>query len=305
MTDATMSGLAHHLSRIRAALERHANDGKTGSAARPPGAAPEGAGGEESPVGLLCETFGLTGFERDVLLLCAGVELDGDFARLVASISGRPQPTFSLALAALDEPHWSALLPTGPLRYWRIVELGDGPGIVGSLRRIDERILHFLVGLQYVDERIAALTAVAVPPAELAPAKQEMAERIAAAWSGAEATQALPIVQLYGADPKARLALASYSSALVEAALLVLDSRDLPEDEEAFVRFERLWEREALLTGAARMIVCGSKEAPDSPRLRRIERLAESAAGAMVLSTQEPLTLPGRETISFELAPGD
>ena len=60
----------------------------------------------------LCRRSGLSPFERDVLLLCAGVELDSRFAPLCAAAQGdpaRPYPTFSLALAALPEPHWSAL----------------------------------------------------------------------------------------------------------------------------------------------------------------------------------------------------
>ena len=60
----------------------------------------------------LCIDFGLTSFERDVLLLCAGLELDAGFGPLFAAAHGdpqRPYPTFSLALAALPDPHWSAL----------------------------------------------------------------------------------------------------------------------------------------------------------------------------------------------------
>src|SRR5690606_20861270 len=47
------------------------------------------------------ELFGLSGFERDVLLLCAGVALDATFARSVAQACGRAdgQPTFPFALA--------------------------------------------------------------------------------------------------------------------------------------------------------------------------------------------------------------
>ena len=52
----------------------------------------------------LCVDFGLSSFERDVLLLCAGLELDAGFGALFAAAHGDPQrsyPTFSLALAAL------------------------------------------------------------------------------------------------------------------------------------------------------------------------------------------------------------
>src|SRR5688572_8695605 len=81
--------------------------------------------GESRPHGMshppaldaLCQTFGLTEFERAVVVLCAGAELDGTFPSV---------PTFGLALAALPAAHWSALLPSAPLRFWHLVELGAG-----------------------------------------------------------------------------------------------------------------------------------------------------------------------------------
>ncbi len=83
----------------------------------------------------VCSAFGLTGFERDLLLLCAGVEMDTAFATLCAKAQVDPQraaPTFSLALAALPDPHWSALSPAGPLRRWRLIEVGSGGSLVTS-----------------------------------------------------------------------------------------------------------------------------------------------------------------------------
>ena len=55
----------------------------------------------------LAPTFGLSPFERDVLLLCAGIELDAGFAPACAppprATRAGPMPTFSLALAALPD----------------------------------------------------------------------------------------------------------------------------------------------------------------------------------------------------------
>jgi hypothetical protein len=47
-----------------------------------------------SALALLCETFELSPFERDVLLLCAGVELDVSFAAACSQVIGRPLPTW-------------------------------------------------------------------------------------------------------------------------------------------------------------------------------------------------------------------
>ena len=73
---------------------------------------------------VLCETFRLTEFERNTLLLCAGVELDGSLARRCAAAQGQSHafaPTFSLALAVFPDADWGALAPSAPLRRWRLI----------------------------------------------------------------------------------------------------------------------------------------------------------------------------------------
>ena len=99
---------------------------------------------------MLSAMFGLSTFERNLLMLCASVELDSTFAGLCAEAQGtaaRPFPTFSLALAALPEAHWSAMTPAAPLRRWRLIEMGTGSALTVSPLRIDERVLHYLAGV--------------------------------------------------------------------------------------------------------------------------------------------------------------
>ena len=83
----------------------------------------------------LCVAFGLSPFERNLLLLCAGIELDSTFAACCAAAQGDPRklyPTFSLALAALPGAHWSALSPSSSLRRWRLIELTGNEGLVAA-----------------------------------------------------------------------------------------------------------------------------------------------------------------------------
>ncbi len=99
------------LSRIRKLLEVKA--GKEATAAEAVSVPSE----IPSALGQLAPIFGLSTFERDILLLCAGCELDGNFPALCALAQGDPQknyPTLSLALNILDSPHWSAFTPSAP-----------------------------------------------------------------------------------------------------------------------------------------------------------------------------------------------
>src|SRR5262249_41235023 len=130
--------------------------------ARAPTAVPTTLGHAARPMALdrLCNLFRLSPFERDVLLLCAGVELDTSVARLVASLHGatqRSHVSFSLALTLLRDAHWSALSPGAPLRRWRLVEIPPGTAITAGPLRIDERVLHYLTGVAAPDERLAGI----------------------------------------------------------------------------------------------------------------------------------------------------
>jgi hypothetical protein len=111
--------LSRSIADVRAALARHAARSLSADAPSSPRQEPQ-EGGESGapirPVGSfalddLAAAFGLTPFERDVVLLCAGVELDAGVASDCERAHGsqRSYPTFGLALAALPGAHWSAL----------------------------------------------------------------------------------------------------------------------------------------------------------------------------------------------------
>jgi SpoVK/Ycf46/Vps4 family AAA+-type ATPase len=287
--------LTAEIARIASRLRAHA-----GAQAEGPGSLESPYEASASPLALLCETFGLTPFERDVLLLCASVELDAECATLVARLQEGGAPTFSLALAALDEPHWTALLPTGPLRYWRLVEAG--PSLTTGPLRVDERILHYLLGLQYVDERLAASIDLPPPPEELVPSHRALAERVAAACDCADSGgEPCPLVQLSGADLLAQRDIAAAAAALTGRALLLIHAADIPEGGEALDRFQRLWEREVLLAPALRMIVSEPAEGPDAGAGHRLERLIERTANPLILSSREPRPPGGRTPVTLEV----
>ena len=69
----------------------------------------------------LCELFGLSSLDRQLLLLCVAMELDEELPRLCAAIGQSPMPTLSLAQMLFDGDH-SALAPTAPhdamRSYW-------------------------------------------------------------------------------------------------------------------------------------------------------------------------------------------
>lgn len=252
----------------------------------------------------ICKIFALSEFERDVLLLCACMEFNGDFASLCAAAQSDTQrafPTFSLALAALPNAHWDAVAPNSPLRRWRLIEVAEGRALALCPLRIDERILHYLVGNRYLDERLAGMVESLPETGELVPSHQKQAEQIAAVWSQTSATSVLPVVQLCGAEPTSKKAIATKVCKMLNASLCVIPAQVMPYVPSELENFIRLWEREAVLSGSALLLDCERIEMADSARTTAIERLIERVNGYLFVASRERIPFLQRPVVSFDV----
>jgi hypothetical protein len=249
----------------------------------------------------LAAVFSLSPFEREVLLLCAGMELDADFPRLCAEAQGdarRTYPTFSLALAALPEPHWDALTPAGPLRRWRLIEVTSGTEpLVHSPLRIDERVLHYLAGVSYLDERLQGLVEpIADAPEDLPPSHAELARGVSRLWADEDEGGAWPVVSLCGNDIAGKRAVASAACAAQGLRLYVLRAADLPASAAEREALARLWEREAILQ--SRALLVETDEADASPS---VVSFVESVRGVMLVASREAPRTRRRPALRVEV----
>lgn len=309
--EANQRYLVAALALVRQALERHAArvQGRPLPAAGEAPAAMEAARRAlPAPAALdtLCMAFGLSPFERNVLLLCAGVELDAGFAALCTEVQGAAQhtgPTFGLALAALPEAHWSALSPNAPLRRWRLVELERGEALTQCVLRIDERVLHYLTGVACIDERLAGLVHPLAPPSALPPSQQALATRIAALWAPARAGTEPPLLQLCGEAPAGTHAVAAAACVKLGLRLYVLQAADLPLNPAEREMLARLWEREAALTGSALLLDCEELDAGEAaqPVLSAARRFVESVHGFVAVAGREPLAGISRTLLRLDV----
>jgi ATPase family protein associated with various cellular activities (AAA)/winged helix domain-containing protein len=311
--EANQRALQAALAEVRHVLERHAA-ADTAAGAPAAAAAESGAGCDapsdalEPPAALdaLTRAFGLSAFERRLLLLAAGPELDSGFAAAVAAAQGDPgrrRPTFGLALAALPEAHWSALSPEAPLRRWRMVEV-RGDSLTGGELRIDERILHYLVGVQHLDERLVGWVEPLAAPAEASPSQQVLAERLAAAWSrAAGAGEPLPLLELTGAGAAAKRAVAAAACARLGLALRLLRAAGLPAGATELEGLARLWEREAALAASALYVEVEDGE--DPARDSALGRFLDLLRGPVVVAARERRRPGMRPVLGFEVAPPD
>ncbi|WP_030608502.1 ATP-binding protein [Streptomyces fulvoviolaceus] len=269
------------LARVDAHAARAAGSGDVPGTALVPA---EGPG--TAPLDALVACFGLTSFERDLVLLAAAHELEPTTAARCAAACGDPErahPTFSLALAALAEPHWSALTPVAPLRRWRIVELDDASRLTTTRLRLDERILHFLLGSPYLDARLHGQLRRSPVPEALPPSYDLAADRVAEGWTNGTET---PLVELTGGESRSRADLAAAAAARSGLGLYAMSAEDVPSDPAERDRLARLWQREAILLPAALLVEVAEL---DRDQRAATEAFLAAAAVPMVVSSEDPL----------------
>ena len=292
-----MDAVAHVLAHVR----RHA--GETTPA---PGDAFPAAVGEEFALNRVVDAFNLSSFEVGILLLCAGMELDGavpDLCTRAQPDGAHPYPTFALALAALPGAHWSALSPGAALRYWRLIDVGSGPSLVSSPLRIDERVLHFLAGVQHLDEHLAGYVAPEPAADALLPSQATLAATIADVLAQtAQRQDELPVVQLVGGDSDAKRAIVAAACARLGVTPYRMPVAALPTAPHDLDALVRLWQREAVLSGAALLVDGDASDAQDAAHWSAVARFAEHVGGALFLCTQERRQLARRVVVSFDVA---
>ncbi len=254
---------------------------------------------------VLANRLGLSPFERDLLLLCIGMELDTRFPALCAQAQHdptRPYPTFALAFAVLDEPSWDALSPERPLRYWRLLDIHQ-PGaqpLIGASLSADERVVNFVKGLNYLDDRLAPLLA-PLPAATLPPSQRAIADQLLDGLRHVPMGNALPLMQLLGSDSVSKQAIAQTVAAALGVQAYRLPAELLPvgtADQETLLR---LWQRESRLLPLALYLDASDIGRGDSAA-PALGRLLARAGGLSFVDAREPWSGGSMHALSVDVA---
>lgn len=227
----------------------------------------------------LTQAIGLSGFERDVLLLCAGVVMDGRVRAACAAQTGnslQTYATFDLALEKLAEPHWSALTPLRPLRRLRMIDVRDEHALTASPLSVDERLLHYLAGVNCLDTRLAAIVRACAKPQLLAETHEAAIETAA---TGLDSGRAKAVVQVVGQDVASHREVARRLSAKFGLQLHELNAHDIPASADDAEALAALWHRESLLLDSALLLHVGDSD-PET-----IARFLERLSGLVLVSS--------------------
>lgn len=239
---------------------------------------------EQPPaIDILTAIFDLSPFERDLLLLCAAVEMEADLGEFCGRLTGRPQrnsPTFGLALSLLPNAHWSALAPASPLRHFRLIEIESGSGLASAPLRIDERILHFLAGSNRMDARLHSILRFEPPTAPLAEDQQALLESL---LRDCDARPNSISLHLHGDDPAAQWAIAARIAQHFDRHLFILRAENCPAPGADLEQFLARWSREALLLPAF-LLLDGHGDASIS----NLRALAERVPATLLIASRDP-----------------
>ena len=247
---------------------------------------------------IAAQRFGLSRFERDVLLLCAAMELDTSIANHCAHVNGdanRAHPTFALALSLFEEPAWDALSPERPLRYWRLIEINQ-PGaqpLTTSAIRADERIVNYIKGLNYLDDRFSPLL---FPFSDiedqtiLPPSQQTIVETIVSGLKQAIPATGFPNIHLLGPDSSSKQLVAAGVAASLALHLYRMPAQLLPTQAGDLETLARLWQRESILLPVALYLDAHESEVasrPEDQAAPPVNRFLARTGGVVFLSTRD------------------
>lgn len=264
---------------------------------------------------ILAERFALSRFERELLLLCSSIELDTSIAslcNLAQGNSNRKYPTFALAMTLFDEPAWETLSPERPLRYWRLVEINQ-PGaqpLTTSALRADERIVSYLKGLNYIDDRLTPFLVPINLPADgpsLPASQQNAVSTIIRKLEMAKDVSRLPVIQLPGADSESKQLIAWHAVSGLGLQLCRLPAEWLPSNPAELDTLARFINRESALLPIAFYIDSGEIDKPagethESNRLSLLQRLLTHVNCLVFLDTRDVRNFATVQTITVDVA---
>jgi len=247
-----------------------------------------------SALDTLYNLFNLSFLERDILLLCVGMELAPDFEELCAKAQGSSEqnyPTLDLALSICPEIQFRVLSSQSPLQYWKLIEIEPGQTLTKSPFKINKRILCYLLGEPCLDDELAGIlkhypttTPGNIP---LPPSHQKIADKVIATWSQVSQKSNFPVVQLCGTEIATKYAIASTACTNLGFNLCVISAAILPTNPNELNYLIQQCLREVILTNSALLLDCDEVNSADTSREFAISQLVAGLNIPLILSTQE------------------
>ncbi len=263
-----------------------------------------------SALGALCSSFGLSCFERDVLVMLAMMNLDAGLPSIFLSAfsDGAPTVTFLKLLERFSHStHFDQVFfaPESPLRRWDLIKVSDNlssSDVALNARTLvlDDWVYLYLSGIQTLDTVLQG--AIQSPNLErhltLTAAQQNISEHASQQFGHC-------LIQIWGIETDIKGSLARDIARSNGAHLFNLNANNIPHQSEALERFMVAWNRLARVTpDAALWINADDLSALDPAQFehqaRAISQFMLRCECPIILTTRNPRAW-GVPSVSFEV----
>ncbi len=248
--------------------------------------------------------FGLSIFERDLLVLLACLNVSPELATQIGLVSGS-NLDFTSALRVLvshPEDVQEVFLPTAKLRNHKFISFADQPQTVLPHSRpilLDEWAYHALIGLVTLDHRLKTVVA---PAKAFAGYLSDLQHGMVARAIEIIAADARFIVQIAGAETEMRSHLAAAIAQGLECSLFELNVSRL--DMVSIDDFAVRWNRFARLKKAILLLNIGDfavgETTEKNVQLEAARVFVQQLEGTVFITSRVALTW-GRDTVTFEV----
>jgi hypothetical protein len=230
---------------------------------------------------LLAQRLGLSSFERKVLVMVAGHELDRSPAEA---------PTAAAALACFPDGHWTAFAPDAPLHRWALLSAGSADGFMHSPLAVDPCLLLWLLGSAETSSSVTpdavALRTKTTLPAGYQGSVEEIAARLRRGLPN-------PAFSLIGGDRAGRIAVAQAAGEAIGSSPWLIEGSSIPDGAHARRDWIALWERELLLCNILPVVDPGEAANPS------VNAFVESYGGPLLVTG--PIGETRRGTVRVDL----
>ena len=255
----------------------------------------------------LCATFGLSAIERDIILICAGMELMPNFRLSCAAIHGDPQlnyPTFTLASIIFPSFDWSVVSSYSPLQQNHLIEIGASFPLTLSPLRIDQTLLCYLLGEPCLDSflsnTIKEINLSQAPAIKLQPAPEQIAADLAKFLANHTISKNT-IVQLCGLEVAVIQDIVASACSVSGCQLFTIKASRLPVVASELNYLVQRWKRFAILFNGVLLLDCYQDNTITRAVLNVIQDLVDIIQTPLIITSSERISTLKKSGITFNV----
>jgi AAA+ superfamily predicted ATPase len=262
---------------------------------------------QTSSLAQLINKFGLSQFEKDLIILCLAIEIDPAISLLYSKAHGNENinyPTLNLALSLLPQANWNIISNQNLLQYWELIEIGSGLNLIHCPITLDRRILCFLLGESAIDEKLKSI--LTSSPSEIAhsilpQSHQNIVNDMIKNWSKINRYDQFPLLQICGSELTAKYQIGNAIAQKLRFNLGIISTSVLPIDINELHQIRKRWEREAILTDTVLLLDYDERVEEELNKQIAIHQFIENIKTPLIISSYQRKQSRYRPIISFDV----